>query len=182
MRILTPLACLFLIAACGGDGGSSQATTSTVTPPASGATRIGDIQGTGTISPVEGQSVSVIGIVTGDFQENDADKRRNLGGFYIQDGPPDANLQTSDGIFVFDGNNPATDIDVGEAVETLAHGAEVGEEPAEPALDDVELLAALGFFLDGGLGLLLRPDEEHGSAGGGHLANGLVGDLGQPQG
>ena len=103
MRILTPLACLVLIAACGGGGGSSQATTPPVTPPPSGATRIGDIQGTGNISPMEGQLVTVSGIVTGDFQENDADERRNLGGFYMQDGPPDANLQTSDGIFVFDG-------------------------------------------------------------------------------
>ena len=117
MRILTPLACLVLIAACGGGGGSSQATTPPVTPPPSGATRIGDIQGTGNISPMEGQLVTVSGIVTGDFQENDADERRNLGGFYMQDGPPDANLQTSDGIFVFDGNDPDTDIDVGDVVE-----------------------------------------------------------------
>ena len=117
MRMFTPLACLVLIAACGGDGGNSQDTTSPVTPPPSGAARIGDIQGTGNISPMEGQLVTVIGVVTGDFQENDADERRNLGGFYMQDGPPDANLQTSDGIFVFDGNDPATDIDVGDVVE-----------------------------------------------------------------
>ena len=112
MRILTVLAGLLLTAACGGDGGSSQATT-----PPSGATRIGDIQGTGSTSPLEGQAVTVSGIVTGDFQENDADERRNLGGFYIQDGAPDSDLQTSDGIFVFDGNNPATNIDVGDVVE-----------------------------------------------------------------
>ena len=66
---------------------------------------------------MEGQLVAVSGIVTGDFQENDADERRNLGGFYMQDGPPDTSLQTSDGIFVFDGNDPATDIDVGDVVE-----------------------------------------------------------------
>ena len=117
MRMFTPLACLFLITACGGDGGSSQATTPPATPPPSGTTRIGDIQGTGNISPMEGQVVTVSGIVTGDFQENDTDERRNLGGFYIQDAAPDPNLQTSDGIFVFDGNDPATDIDVGDVVE-----------------------------------------------------------------
>ena len=117
MRMFIPLACLFLIPACGGDGGSSQATTTAVTSAPSGATRIGDIQGAGNISPLEGQVVTVSGTVTGDFQENDADERRNLGGFYIQDDPPDANPQTSDGIFVFDGNDPAADIDVGDVVE-----------------------------------------------------------------
>ena len=117
MRIFTPFACLVLIAACGGDGGSSQATTPPVTSPPSGATRIGYIQGAGTISPMEGQLVTVSGIVTGDFQESDADERRNLGGFYMQDGTPDTSPQTSDGIFVFDGNDPATDIDVGDVVE-----------------------------------------------------------------
>ena len=117
MRMFIPLACLFLIPACGGDGGSSQATTTAVTSAPSGATRIGDIQGAGNISPLEGQVVTVSGTVTGDFQENDADERRNLGGFFIQDDPPDANPQTSDGIFVFDGNDPAADIDVGDVVE-----------------------------------------------------------------
>jgi predicted extracellular nuclease len=117
MRMFIPLACLFLIPACGGDGGSSQATTTAVTSAPSGATRIGDIQDAGNISPLEGQVVTVSGTVTGDFQENDADERRNLGGFFIQDDPPDANPQTSDGIFVFDGNDPAADIDVGDVVE-----------------------------------------------------------------
>src|SRR5210317_191983 len=123
MRMFIPLACLFLIPACGGDGGSSQATTTAVTSAPSGATRIGDIQGAGNISPLEGQVVTVSGTVTGDFQENDADERRNLGGFFIQDDPPDANPQTSDGIFVFDGNDPAIDIDVGDVVEV--HGTVV---------------------------------------------------------
>jgi predicted extracellular nuclease len=124
MRIFTLLSGLSLIAACGGDGGSGQASTPPVTPPPSGATMIADVQGTGDISPLEGQAVTVSGIVTGDFQENDADERRNLGGFYIQDGTPDANLNTSDGVFVFDGNNPATDIDVGDVVEVQGTVAE----------------------------------------------------------
>ena len=41
--------------------------------------------------------------MTGDFQDNDGDDSRNLGGFYVQ-GIPDADLQSSDGIFVFDGD------------------------------------------------------------------------------
>lgn len=112
MRILTLIAGLCL-AACGGGGSSSAAPSNP--PPAS--TMISNIQGTGTTSPMEGQVVTVSGIVTGDFQENDTDERRNLGGFYLQDGPPDLDLQTSDGVFVFDGTNPAIDIDAGDIVE-----------------------------------------------------------------
>jgi predicted extracellular nuclease len=85
---------------------------------------ISDVQGAGDASPLDGQTVTVQGIVTGDFQENDADDRRNLGGFYMQDGPPDGDLQTSDGIFVFDGTNPATDIDTGDVVEVTGTVAE----------------------------------------------------------
>ena len=124
MRTLTIIAGLSLIAACGGGGGSTPATTPPVNAPPSGATKIGDIQGTGSVSPMEGQVVTATGIVTGDFQENDADGRRNLGGFYMQDGPPDADLQTSDGIFVFDGDNPVTDVDVGDVVEVRGTVAE----------------------------------------------------------
>lgn len=121
--MLTIIASLPLVVACGG-GSSSPALAPPEGPPPTSATRISDIQGTGTVSPMEGEAVTVRGIVTGDFQENDADETRNLGGFYIQDGPPDADLQTSDGIFVFDGNDPATDINVGDVVEVQGTVAE----------------------------------------------------------
>jgi predicted extracellular nuclease len=120
MRILTLIAGLCLAAACGG-GGSSSATPPSP-PPA--ATMISNIQGTGATSPMEGQAVTVSGIVTGDFQENDTDDRRNLGGFYLQDAPPDTDLQTSDGVFVFDGTNPAIDVDAGDVVEVTGTVAE----------------------------------------------------------
>ncbi len=115
MRNLTLLTSLCLAAACGGGGGTT--TPPTPLPPPAGTTMISAVQGSGATSPLEGQTVTVRGIVTGDFQENDADDRRNLGGFYIQDGPPDLDLATSDGVFVFDGDNPATDIDAGDLVE-----------------------------------------------------------------
>lgn len=102
---------LVSIAACG--GGGSSATPS----PAAGSVTIAAIQGDGDVSPIQGQTVTVRGIVTGDFQEGDADERRNLGGFFMQDSSPDGNLDTSDGIFVFDGNNPPVNVDVGDTVE-----------------------------------------------------------------
>ena len=121
MRILTIIASLVLVAACGGGGDGNAAPPP---PPPSGSTTISDVQGSGSASPLDGQTVTVSGIVTGDFQENDSDDRRNLGGFYMQDGPPDGDVQTSDGVFVFDGTNPSTDINVGDVVEVTGTVAE----------------------------------------------------------
>ena len=99
-----------VLAACGGNGSPDP-------PPSSdpATTAIFDIQGSGTASPLVGQAVTVDGVVTGDFQDNDGDTGRNLGGFFLQS-VPDADLATSDGIFVFDGNDPTTDVTVGDAV------------------------------------------------------------------
>ena len=122
MRILTLITSLCLVAACGGGGSSGNAAPPP--PPPSGATTISDVQGNGPASPLEGTTVTVTGIVTGDFQEDDNDNRRTLGGFYMQDGTPDGDLQTSDGVFVFDGTNPATDINAGDVVEVTGTVAE----------------------------------------------------------
>ncbi|MBT8107857.1 MAG: ExeM/NucH family extracellular endonuclease [Gammaproteobacteria bacterium] len=117
-----------LLAACGGGGGSASP------PPgaSAGAVTIASIQGDGDASPIDGRTVTVRGIVTGDFQESDADQRRNLGGFFMQDGPPDGDLETSDGIFVFDGNNPSVDVDAGDTVEV---NGRVSEYFGETQLD-----------------------------------------------
>jgi predicted extracellular nuclease len=111
MRIFLVFVALTLIA-CGGNGG-----TSSNPPPPAGPTltAIYDVQGAGETSPLISQDVTVEGVVSGDFQEGDADTARNLGGFYIQ-GVPDADFATSDGVFIFDGNSPATDVDVGDVV------------------------------------------------------------------
>ena len=58
----------------------------------------------------------ISGVVTGDFQNNDPDGSRDLGGFFIQDDTPDNDPGSSEGIFIYDGNNPATDVDVGDRV------------------------------------------------------------------
>jgi predicted extracellular nuclease len=62
---------------------------------------IGAVQGTGAASPLDGQTVTVEGVVVGDFQDDG-----QLGGFFIQDPDGDGNLATSDGIFVFDPDAP----------------------------------------------------------------------------
>jgi predicted extracellular nuclease len=106
-----PFLIIGTLAACGG-GGNTSASTPTPNP---GLTTIGQIQGSGAASPVVDQPITLEAIVTGDFQDNDADTGRNLGGFYVQ-GADDGDPATSDGIFVYDGRNPATDVDPGDAV------------------------------------------------------------------
>jgi len=111
MRIFLILAALPLIA-CGGNGGTS---SNPPPPVAPAATAIYDVQGAGATSPLNGQDVTVEGVVTGDFQDGDADTGRNLGGFYVQ-GVPDADFATSDGVFVFEGTDPVIDVSVGDLV------------------------------------------------------------------
>lgn len=103
-----------LLAACAGNSGDAAADL-----PAPGddpaLTSIQAIQGSDPTSPLVGQIVTTTGIVTGDFQDGDADTAHNLGGFYLQ-GATDADPATSDAVFVFDGNSTPLDVSVGDAV------------------------------------------------------------------
>jgi len=103
------------LAACGGSGGSSITNPPPPPPGNTGVTAIYAVQGNGAVSPLVGQSVTIEGVVIGDFQDNDADVTRNLGGFYLQN-VPDADFDTSDGIFVFDGSSPTVDVSAGDLV------------------------------------------------------------------
>jgi predicted extracellular nuclease len=58
---------------------------------------IGDVQGTGTESALQGRTVTVEGVVVGDFQASG-----QLGGVFLQDADGDGSPETSDGIFVYD--------------------------------------------------------------------------------
>ena len=106
-----------LIAACIAACGGGTATTAVHGPSTSAGTQVSDVQGSGNVSPMDGQTVTVSAIVTGDFQDNDADTTRNLGGFYIQQETPDGDPMTSEGVFVFDGSTPATDVNIGDRVD-----------------------------------------------------------------
>jgi predicted extracellular nuclease len=81
-------------------------------------TRIHAVQGSGAASPLAGQSVTVEAIVVGDFQNGDADAKRNLGGFFLQeqDADADGNALTSEGIFVFQGG-ALGDVNIGDRVQ-----------------------------------------------------------------
>ncbi len=79
-------------------------------------TPLHEIQGSGSVSPMLGQTVTAQGIVTGDFQNGDADAQNNISGFYLQEENPDGDPATSDGVFVFDGATPLVDVNAGDRV------------------------------------------------------------------
>ena len=113
MKTTIILSSLLLLVACGGSSGTAP---TALLPSNPTANSIAEVQGGGSASPLTGQVVAVSGIVTGDFQENDADNASNLGGFYLQQERPDGDAGTSDGLFVFDGLNPGLDVNVGDRV------------------------------------------------------------------
>jgi predicted extracellular nuclease len=80
-------------------------------------TRISTVQGSGAASTLAGRTVTVEAIVTGDFQNGDADAARNLNGFFLQeeDADADGNAQSSEGIFVFQAGATG-DVKIGDKV------------------------------------------------------------------
>ena len=85
-------------------------TTASPPPP---AVEINQIQGSTHSSPIVGTAVTTTGIVTA--------KRSN--GYYLQDPTPDADDNTSDGIFVFTSSAPAS-VSVGDSVSVSGLVAE----------------------------------------------------------
>lgn len=79
---------------------------------------IHEVQGSGSASPVDGDLVVIEGIVVGDFQGGTAGTNGDLDGFFVQeeDADADADASTSEGIFVYDGSSPATNVAIGDAV------------------------------------------------------------------
>jgi predicted extracellular nuclease len=86
-------------------------------------TRIHDVQGSGTASPLVGQTVTIEGIVTASFQG-----ATELGGFFVQeeDANVDADPLTSEGIFVF---HSATPVVAGDKVRVTGTVIEFGTAP-----------------------------------------------------
>jgi predicted extracellular nuclease len=106
-------------------------------------TPIYDIQGSGAVSPLEGEAVLTEGVVTGDFQDGGAGTNGDLNGFYIQSVPGDGDPATSDGIFVFDGFGPSVDVAVGDAVRVSGTVAEFfGETQINALGGSVEIVGS----------------------------------------
>ncbi|WP_206367642.1 hypothetical protein [Sphingomonas piscis] len=101
-------------------------------------TEIHDIQGAAHRSPLEGQTVATIGIVTG-ITSN---------GFWIQDPTPDADARTSEGIFVFTNARPASNIVVGDEVRVSGRVTEFFPDSGTTAeLSLTEIATSNGGFV-----------------------------------
>jgi predicted extracellular nuclease len=104
------------------DVGSADSQTATVTvgpePCVGPATPIGSVQGAGATSPITGSTVTVRGVVVGDYEGASP----ALGGFYLQD-DGDSDAASSDGVFVFDRGFSASVTD-GELVEVTGKVSE----------------------------------------------------------
>lgn len=102
-----------------------------------------EVQGNANASPLTGNIVRVEGVVTGDFQDGDADTQSSLRGFYLQDAIGDGDAATSDGIFVFDGSAPGVDVNPGDVLRVVGVVDEFfGETQIEAS--SVEVLAVGG--------------------------------------
>jgi predicted extracellular nuclease len=76
------------------------------------ATLIHAVQGSEDRSPLDTQTLTIEGVVVGDFQDRDT----QLGGFFVQeeDADADADPQTSEGLFVYDPGG--SDVNAGDVV------------------------------------------------------------------
>jgi predicted extracellular nuclease len=126
------LAATALLAACGGGNdaapaadGQKVALRATVPAsklpacpaPAQALLDITAVQGPGASSPLQGERVSVRGIVTADYRGSGG-----LGGFYIQQADPDNDPATSEGLFVF--TSDSTALQPGDFVQVTGTVAE----------------------------------------------------------
>lgn len=87
---------------------------------ADGVLAIGRVQGDGARSPLEGQAVTVEGVVTGQFS-------RGLGGFFVQD-PGDGDPRTSDALFVIAGKDAPLPRDLAAGDRVRVEGRVVEQE------------------------------------------------------
>lgn len=95
-------------------------------------TPIYDIQGSGATAAIIG-TVTTMGIVVGDYEGGTSPQLR---GFYIQDQTGDGDLLTSDGIFVYDGNN-ANKVNLGDLVRVTGAASEYQGQTQITSYNDI---------------------------------------------
>ncbi|WP_244475643.1 ExeM/NucH family extracellular endonuclease [Methylobacterium sp. Leaf466] len=98
---------------------SATAGTATGTVLNDDVTLISTVQGTGAASALVGRTVTIEAVVVGDFQNGDADAKRSLGGFFLQEeaSDRDGDALSSEGVFVYEGTGGAlADVAEGDRV------------------------------------------------------------------
>jgi len=146
---------------------SFESVVTTPEPPPPTFYFIHQVQGIGNSSPVDGEFVTIEGIVVGDFQEN-------LDGFFVQeeDADADGDPLTSEGIFVFRGG---TDVTVGDKVSVTGFVDEffglteikgvtevniIASGQPLPAVIDVAIPVVDGDFFERVEGMLVRFSQD----------------------
>jgi 5'-nucleotidase len=81
---------------------------------------IAEVQGNGASTPLNGQTVTVEGVVTADHRTG------GYRGIYVQTPGPDTTPGRSDGVFVFLADNPATGAGIGDTVRVTGTAGESG--------------------------------------------------------
>lgn len=112
----------------------SSATCTAAIPASAPLKAISSVQGTGDISPLANQAVTVRGVVVGDFQ-NTGTTTVKLNGFFVQQPDPDADPMTSEGVFVY-APSGATRVAVGDFVQVSGVVAEFGQTTTAGAKPD----------------------------------------------
>ena len=107
-------------------------------------TLISAIQGSSDTSPMTGSVVTVLAIVVGDFQNSDSDDSRNMKGFYLQeeDSDSDNDALTSEGIFIYEGDNMLTDVNIGDLVEVTSTVAEYNDSTQLSTVTSVKVVSS----------------------------------------
>ncbi|MGC4175150.1 ExeM/NucH family extracellular endonuclease [Demequina sp.] len=120
------------------DGLAANFSSSFTVAGTAAATPISAVQGAGDVSPLAGQTVTVEGIVVGDFEGPSPALR----GFYVQsrDADADADLATSEGLFVFNGN--ADSVALGDEVRVSGAVSEFQGQTQLTAAGAVEVLSS----------------------------------------
>ncbi len=119
-RVLTLT--IVVLCACTGLKDAEEICTGPVRP-------IHEVQGQGSSSPLDGDRVTVRGVVVGDFQPKD-----QLGGFFLQDLKADEDPTTSEGIFVY---ASAEDVTIGDLVQASGRVKEYGDLTELTEVDEV---------------------------------------------
>ncbi len=105
-------------------------------------TKIHEIQGTDDQNTKQDELVTIEGIVVGDFQDGDADDKRELGGFFVQeeDADADSDAATSEGVFVFD-DAFGVDVNVGDLVRVTGTADEFFGQTQIDDISSVEVIS-----------------------------------------
>ena len=131
--------------ATGGTRITNATATGTILTDEVALTKIHEIQGNTDTFTVDndlvGQTFTIEGIVTADFQGGDG-----LRGFFVQEESADfdTDVATSEGIFVFEGNTPVLDVNEGDLVRVTGVVNEFNGETELQDISSVQVISAAG--------------------------------------